>query len=127
MRRAPCSSSTSRHCCATSAARMSQFSKSRLASIANSVLQPTDANGEHARSGLFEQVIDGLSQLISARCEVGTEILRFPPVMSRAIVEKSGYLKSFPHLLGCVSCLHGGEAAIRHLLEGAAGVRTWLS
>ena len=39
---------------------MSQFSKSRLAAIANSVLQPTGANGVHARSGLFEQIIDGL-------------------------------------------------------------------
>jgi seryl-tRNA synthetase len=106
---------------------MRQFSKSRLVSIANSVLQPTDANGVHARSGLFEQVIDGLSQVISARCEVGTEMLRFPPVMSRAIVEKSGYLKSFPHLLGCISCLHGGEAAIRNLLEAQAPDRAWVN
>jgi seryl-tRNA synthetase len=105
---------------------MSPSSKSRLASIANSVLQPTGANGVHARSGIFEQVIDGLSHLISARRETGTEILRFPPVMSRAIVEKSGYLKSFPHLLGCVSCLHGGEAAIRNLLEGEAANQDWV-
>jgi seryl-tRNA synthetase len=106
---------------------MSQFSKSRLASIANSVLQPTSANGVHARTGVFEQVIDGLADVISARREAGTEILRFPPVMSRAIVEKSGYLKSFPHLLGCVSCLHGGEAAIRNLLEGQATDGDWVS
>ena len=32
--------------------------------------------------------------------------------MSRALLEKSGYLKSFPHLLGCVCCLHGGEGEI---------------
>jgi len=106
---------------------MSQFSKSRLASIADSVLQPTSASGVHARTGLFEQVIDGLSRVIDARREARTEILRFPPVMSRAIVEKSGYLKSFPHLLGCVSCLHGGEAAIRNLLEGQAADRDWVS
>jgi seryl-tRNA synthetase len=106
---------------------MSQFSKSRLASIANSVLQPTSANGVHARTGVFEQVIDGLSDVISARREAGTEILRFPPVMSRAIVEKSGYLNSFPHLLGCVSCLHGGEAAIRNLLERRTPDGDWVS
>jgi seryl-tRNA synthetase len=106
---------------------MSQFSKSRLASIANSVLQPTSANGVHARTGVFERVIDGLSDVISARREAGTEILRFAPVMSRAIVEKSGYLNSFPHLLGCVSCLHGGEAAIRNLLERQAPDGDWVS
>ena len=32
-------------------------------------------------------------------------MFRFPPVVSRALIEKSGYLKSFPHLLGCVCAL----------------------
>ena len=39
--------------------------------------------------------------------------MRFPPVMSRKQLEKSGYLKSFPNLLGCVCALHGSEASIR--------------
>jgi len=106
---------------------MSQFSQDRLESLTNSLLQPTSANGVHARTGLFEQVIDGLSAAITARRESGTEVLRFPPVMSRALVEKSGYLKTFPHLLGCVSCLHGGEAAIRALVEGAAKGPDWMN
>ena len=50
-------------------------------------------------------VVEGLSALISRHREPDTEILRFPPVMNRRHLEKSGYLKSFPHLLGCVSCL----------------------
>jgi seryl-tRNA synthetase len=87
---------------------------------------PTSANGVHARTALFEQVIDGLSAVITARREAGTEVLRFPPVMSRSLVQKSGYLKSFPHLLGCVSCLHGGEAAIRALVEDQANATDWI-
>ncbi len=39
--------------------------------------------------------------------------MRFPPVMSRKQLERSGYLKSFPNLLGCVCALHGTEASIR--------------
>jgi seryl-tRNA synthetase len=105
---------------------MSQFSKDRLESITNALLRPTSANGVHARTELFEQVIDGLATAITAHREAGTEVLRFPPVMSRAIVEKSGYLKSFPHLLGCVSCLHGGEAAIRALVDKQAADRDWV-
>jgi seryl-tRNA synthetase len=58
-------------------------------------------------------VVAGLFNLISTHREPDTEILRFPPVMSRQQLEKSGYLRSFPHLLGCVSALHGGEADIR--------------
>jgi len=38
-------------------------------------------------------------------------------VMSRTQLEKSGYLKSFPNLLGCVCALHGSEASIRAAVE----------
>lgn len=99
---------------------MSAVLKSRIESITQALLQPAGANGVYARTGLFERVIDGLEALISSQREAATEVVRFPPVMSRALVEKSGYLKSFPHLLGCVSCLHGEESAIRSLVEGAA-------
>jgi seryl-tRNA synthetase len=104
---------------------MNPISKSRLDSITNALLRPTRADGVYACTGLFEQVIDALSAVISANREAGTEILRFAPVMSRELAEKSGYLKSFPHLLGCVSCLHGEEAAIRTLVEGEATERDW--
>ena len=40
-------------------------------------------------------------------------MFRFPPVVSRALIEKSGYLKSFPHLLGCVCALGGERGADR--------------
>jgi seryl-tRNA synthetase len=43
--------------------------------------------------------------------------MRFPPVMSRTQLEKSGYLKSFPNLLGCVCALHGSEGSIRSAVE----------
>ncbi len=103
-----------------------ELSGDRLEAITLTLLQPTAANGVQARTGLFEQVISGLTALITRHREPGTEILRFPPVMSRALLEKSGYLKSFPHLLGCVSSMHGTEADIRALVEGRAGGRNWV-
>ncbi len=72
-------------------------------------------DGVYARTGLFEQVVESLSTCISQRREPGTEVLRFPPVMSRAQLERSGYHHNFPHLLGCVSCLEGDEATLRTL------------
>ena len=54
-----------------------------------------------------------LESYISRLRESSAEIMRFPPVMSRKQLEHSGYLKSFPNLLGCVCALHGTEAAIR--------------
>src|SRR5580658_3079806 len=83
-----------------------------LDSIAEALLLPTGIDGVYARTAIFEQVANGLTGLISRYCEPETEVLRFPPVMSRRQVEKSGYLKSFPHFLGCVSCLGGTETDV---------------
>ena len=59
----------------------------------------------------------------------GTEIFRFPPVMSRRHIEKAGYLKSFPNLLGCVCALHGGvsdiQAAVSRFENGGNGQARW--
>lgn len=86
-------------------------------SLTESLLLPSPVGGVYARTGLFEQVIEGLSFLIGRHREPETQVLRFPPVMSRMQLERSGYLHSFPHLLGGVSCLQGNEAAIRACVE----------
>jgi seryl-tRNA synthetase len=86
--------------------------------VAASLLFPTGIDGIYGRSGMYEDVINGLSGLISRQREPGTEVMRFPPVMSRQILEKSGYLQSFPNLLGCVCALHGTEAEIRAAADG---------
>jgi seryl-tRNA synthetase len=88
-----------------------------LESISHALFQPMGADGVYARTAVYEQVIEALASLVSRHREPNTEILRFPPVMSRRLLEKSGYLKSFPHLLGCVSCLHGNEIEIGAAVE----------
>jgi seryl-tRNA synthetase len=84
-----------------------------LDAISHALFRPMGADGVYARTALYEAIVEGLAGLISRQREPNTEILRFPPVMSRRQLEKSGYLKSFPHLLGCVSCLAGNEGEIR--------------
>ena len=98
-----------------------------LDSIAEALLLPTGIDGVYARTAIFEQVAGGLSVLISRYREANTEVLRFPPVMSRRQVEKSGYLKSFPHFLGCVSCLGGAEAQVRAMVERSEAGEDWTS
>lgn len=84
-----------------------------LAAIPGSLLRPMGADGVYARTGTYEEVVERLAAFISRQREPNTEVFRFPPVMSRQQLEKSGYLKSFPNLLGCVCALHGTEAEIR--------------
>jgi seryl-tRNA synthetase len=83
-----------------------------LEKISHALFRPMGADGVYARTAVYELLIEALASLVSRHREPDTEILRFPPVMSRRQLEKSGYLKSFPHLLGCVSCLHGNETEI---------------
>ena len=101
-------------------------STERLDQITSTILQPTAANGVQGRTAIFEDVLGGLTTLITRHRPASAEVLRFPPVMSRALLEKSGYLKSFPHLLGCVSALSGTEATIRALVDGRFADQAWV-
>jgi seryl-tRNA synthetase len=96
-----------------------------LDAIAEALLLPSGIDGVYARTATFEQVVNGLTDLISEYREPNTEVLRFPPVMSRRQVEKSGYLKSFPHFLGCVSCLVGEEPEIRAAVDRHEAGKDW--
>jgi seryl-tRNA synthetase len=98
-----------------------------LDSIAEALLLPSGIDGVYARTATFEQVVNGLTDLISQYREPNTEVLRFPPVMSRRQVEKSGYLNSFPHFLGCVSCLAGEEDDIRAAVDRHEAGEDWTS
>ena len=98
-----------------------------LASIAGSLFQPLGVEGVYARTALYEGVMVRLADFVSRERDARAEILRFPPVMSRRQLEKSGYLKSFPNLLGCVCALHGTEAAIRSAADRYESGGDWTS
>ena len=66
---------------------------------------PMKVEGVYGRTGAYEDVVEGLGRYISTLRPKGAQVHRFPPVVSRALIERSGYLKSFPHLLGCVCAL----------------------
>jgi len=89
----------------------------RLGRLARTLFHASGVDGVYARTGLYEGVVEALAALISAHRPKGAEILRFPPVMSRKQLERHGYLKSFPNLLGCVSCLSGSEREIRAVVD----------
>ena len=98
---------------------------SRAKGLLETLFRPSGVDGLHARTDRFERVVDGLQTLITRHREPGAEVLRFPPVMSRRNLEKSGYLHSFPHLLGTVCCLHGDEAEIRAAVDRPAQQGGW--
>ena len=96
-----------------------------LDALADALSLPSGIEGVYARTAAFEDIVTRLGDLISRQREEGTEVLRFPPVMSRRQLERSGYLKSFPHFLGCVCCLSGSEAEVRGTVERFEAGEAW--
>jgi seryl-tRNA synthetase len=84
------------------------------------------ALGVYGRDLRFETLLSGLSHAISALTWAGEcEVVRFPPVISRDVVERCGYLHTFPHLLGTVHSFTGNDAAHAQLLEAVEAGENW--
>jgi seryl-tRNA synthetase len=98
-----------------------------LGSLTPALFRPMGVDGVYARTALYVHLVEHLEGYISRLREPQAEIMRFPPVMSREQLEKSGYLKSFPNLLGCVCSLHGSEASIRSAVERYETGGDWTS
>jgi seryl-tRNA synthetase len=98
---------------APNAAPVADAATDPLAHLAPALFRPMAVDGVYARTAPYVDACERLEGYISRLREPEVEVMRFPPVMSRKQLEKSGYLKSFPNLLGCVCALHGSEASIR--------------
>lgn len=90
------------------------------------LLIETGVDGLYGRAGVFEEVIDRFEDLVMRwGAEDSATRIHFPPGMPRAMLEKSGYLKSFPQLAGCVHSFVGGEADHAQLLQLVADGGDW--
>ncbi|MBV8086641.1 MAG: hypothetical protein JO247_17700 [Chloroflexi bacterium] len=65
----------------------------------------TKALGLFGRSANFEAIVEGIDRIVTAARTPDTLVVRFPPVIPRWIVDRSGFQNSFPHLLGTVAAL----------------------
>ena len=96
--------------------------------IADGLLIPSGVDGIYARSIRFERIVDALDALVGrVGAPDGPEVLRFPPAMPRSSLVRSGYLKSFPQLLGTIHCFCGNEADHRALLHCVDANEDWTS
>ena len=90
------------------------------------LLTATGIPGIEARSARFDAVVDALDALVGRTGAVDQpEVFRFPPAMPSAQLARSGYLKSFPQLLGTIHCFCGNDAAHREMLRCVAAGDDW--
>ncbi|MEI9423368.1 amino acid--[acyl-carrier-protein] ligase [Mesorhizobium sp. Cs1299R1N1] len=92
----------------------------------NGILFETGVDGLYGRSGMFEEVIERFERLVTRLGAVDKPTrIHFPPGMSRATLEKSGYMKSFPQLAGCVHSFMGDERGHAKLLGMMDAGQDW--
>lgn len=94
--------------------------------VEHGLLIETGVPGVYGRSAEFEDTIERIDRLVAAAGSADNpHILRFPPVLNRRHFEASGYLKSFPHLVGAITHFEGGEHDHRELLQTVQGGGDW--
>jgi len=86
--------------------------------VAEGLLVPMGVAGLYGRDARLEALIEGVDRLVlRAGMADGAASLRFPPTIPRSVLERSDYLRSFPHLTGTVHGFTGGEHEHAELLE----------
>lgn len=86
--------------------------------VRHRLLIPTGAQGVYGFGGAFDHVLQRFDAFISRAGDgEGAEVVRFPSLLPRADLERSGYLKSFPHLSGSVHAFAGDEHGHAELLR----------
>jgi seryl-tRNA synthetase len=94
--------------------------------IVHGLLIPSGVDGIYARGVRFENVVDALDAMVGRFGATDTpEVFRFPPAMPQDNLVTSGYLKSFPQLLGTIHCFCGNEAGHRKLLHCVEAGEDW--
>jgi seryl-tRNA synthetase len=102
------------------------YAEFRDALIAAGHLVPTAVDGVFGRSHGFEQVVGGIDRAVAAAgADLGATEIAFPPVLSRATIERTDYLRAFPNLLGAVHGFEGGDAEHRALLDTLESGGSW--
>jgi seryl-tRNA synthetase len=78
--------------------------------VANGHLIPSGERGVYGRGSVCETVYSRVDALLALfALEDKPEILRFPPLVPRRLLDKVGYPWNFPHLLGAIACIGADE------------------
>ena len=94
--------------------------------IARGHLLPSGEPGVYGRGMVFEDVRTRVDALVTRfHAADRPETPRFPPIVPRSVIEKAGYLKSFPQLCGAVFSFEGKEAAAADLAQRAQNHEDW--
>jgi seryl-tRNA synthetase len=94
--------------------------------VRHRLIIPVGVPGIFGRGAVFEDVLRRFDSLVSRIAATdGAEVMLFPPVLDRRVLEKSEYLDSFPHLAGTVFSFSGRESDLPGLSRAVHSGESW--
>ncbi len=93
--------------------------------VAHGLVIPAGPAGAFGRGRVFEDVLQAFDALAVKTPASAAESMSFPPVIDRAIIERTGYLESFPTLCGAIHSFVGDEREARAVADRAADGLPW--
>lgn len=94
--------------------------------VSHGLITPSEVQGGYGRGAVFEDILQRFNDLVSCIAENdGAEPMMFPPIVSRTLIEKVGYMDNFPHLCGSIHSFFGGEQEARQLSECVHAGERW--
>jgi seryl-tRNA synthetase len=85
--------------------------------FAAGLLHPTSVDGVYGKSAAYERIVEGVLASVT-RLGVGRfEAVHFPPVLARSTFDRTGYLSSFPDLMGSLHVFEGNDRAHTELVR----------
>jgi seryl-tRNA synthetase len=86
--------------------------------LAAGLLVPMGVKGVYGRGADFERAIERFDALVSREgAKLDPEVMRFPPIFSRANYEKIDHINNFPDLMGSLHTFCGGDQEHRAMLD----------
>jgi seryl-tRNA synthetase len=94
--------------------------------VESGLLVETSTPGLPFRSAAFERIVRGVADVVTAAGAGTAEPCLFgPPLLARAELERTGYHRSFPDLMGLVATFEGSEHEHRELLAEVERGEGW--
>ena len=94
--------------------------------VAHGLLIPAGPLGAFGRGAVFESVLEAFDALVVRRAkDDGVESMTFPPVIDKMIIERTGYMDSFPTLCGAIHSFVGDEREARTISAKIAAGEGW--
>jgi seryl-tRNA synthetase len=94
--------------------------------VEHGLIIPTGVKGGYGRGAVFEDILARFDALVGrVAAPEGAQQMLFPPVLPRAVLDKVGYMSSFPQLSGSVHSFFGNEAQGRELANRVQNNERW--